>query len=452
MRGKQAKILSDDNFEDLLLLAETSRHPLRNRVIVLLSAKAGLRAGEIAHLTWAMVTDPTGAIGTLLELPDRAAKNRSGRVIPLHEDLRATLAAWWAAAQSAGPVIVSERGGPMTPQSVVVWFANAYRLIGLDGCSSHSGRRTFITRAARLAHHAGGSLRDVQLLAGHRSIQTTQRYIDGDTDAQRKLVSMIWGRITVRSLTVTKAALEPDGFWTPAHGNGFDGSLNVDNDMEDKTARTNANLHYAVQLVHVTCCLAGSASHLDDIRADLRDCGIIRAIKDHDTPVLFDWLVEVLSFQGISDSVAAGYMPSTAASAGRISPKGCHEPHRVRNSADIGGSSTAGTTKDPARARSPATLTIAPYRATASERPPQPDGVQPVFVYAGCRRQWFRRLDWRSIGHCEFPNSRPGSLPCAKPFALLSPLPKLSPLPQVCMKVKRVKARLPTETPPVEYA
>ena len=66
--------------------------------------------------------------------------------------------------------------------------ANAF---GLDGCSSHSGRRTFITRAARLVHEAGGSLRDVQLLAGHRSIQTTQRYIDGDTDAQRKLVSMI---------------------------------------------------------------------------------------------------------------------------------------------------------------------------------------------------------------------------------------------------------------------
>jgi integrase len=191
MPGKQAKIISDDNLEDLLLVAETSRQPLRNKVVVLLSAKAGLRAGEIARLTWAMVTDPTGDIGTVLELPDRAAKNRSGRVIPLHEDLRTALTAWRPAAQSAGQVIVSERGGPMTPQSIVVWFANAYRLIGLDGCSSHSGRRTFITRAARLAHHAGGSLRDVQLLAGHRSIQTTQRYIDGDTDAQRKLVSMI---------------------------------------------------------------------------------------------------------------------------------------------------------------------------------------------------------------------------------------------------------------------
>jgi integrase/recombinase XerD len=191
MRGKQAKILSDGNLDDLLLFAETSRHPLRNKVMVLLSAKAGLRAGEIARLTWAMVTDPTGDIGNVLELPDRAAKKGSGRVIPLHKEVQIALAAWRPVTESAGPVIVSERGGPMTAQSIVVWFAHAYRVIGLDGCSSHSGRRTFITRAARLAHHAGGSLRDVQLLAGHRSIQTTQRYIDGDTDAQRKLVSMI---------------------------------------------------------------------------------------------------------------------------------------------------------------------------------------------------------------------------------------------------------------------
>jgi integrase/recombinase XerD len=74
MRGKQAKALSDNNLDDLLLFAETSRHPLRNKVIVLLSAKSGLGAGEIAHLTWAMVTDPSGAIDTVLELPDHAAK------------------------------------------------------------------------------------------------------------------------------------------------------------------------------------------------------------------------------------------------------------------------------------------------------------------------------------------------------------------------------------------
>ena len=83
------------------------------RVDFVVSAKAGLRAGEIAHLTWAMITDPTGAIGTVLELPDRAAKKGSGRVIPLHEDLQTALAGWRAVIHSDCPVIVSERGGRM---------------------------------------------------------------------------------------------------------------------------------------------------------------------------------------------------------------------------------------------------------------------------------------------------------------------------------------------------
>jgi integrase len=191
MLGKQAKILSEDDLQDLLVYASTTRNPIRNRVIVLLSAKAGLRAGEIANLTWDMVVGPNGAISTAIEVRDAIAKKRSGRLIPLHPDLRAALASWRGVTGGVGPVVLSERGKAMTPLSVVVWFARAYRAIGLDGCSSHSGRRTFITRAARLVHKAGGSLRDVQLLAGHRSIQTTQRYIDGDTDAQRKLVSLI---------------------------------------------------------------------------------------------------------------------------------------------------------------------------------------------------------------------------------------------------------------------
>jgi integrase len=191
MAGKQAKILSEDDLQDLLIYAAASRNPVRNRVIVLLSAKAGLRAGEIANLTWDMVVEPNGVIGRVLELRDHAAKKRSGRLIPLHADLRGALANWRGITSVTGPVVLSERGNAMTPLSIVVWFARAYRAIGLEGCSSHSGRRTFITRAARLVHKAGGSLRDVQLLAGHQSIQTTQRYIDGDSDVQRKLVALI---------------------------------------------------------------------------------------------------------------------------------------------------------------------------------------------------------------------------------------------------------------------
>jgi integrase len=191
MAGRQAKVLSDYQAHRLLIYVGVTRHPVRNRVMVLLSVKAGLRAGEIARLTWDMVLDPSGEIATVIELHDNVAKKKGGRLIPMHPDLRAALIIWKGRTDARGPVIKSERGGPMAPVSIVNWFATAYRRLHLKGCSSHSGRRTFVTRAARLVHQAGGSLRDVQLLAGHRSILTTQRYIDGDTDAQRRLVALL---------------------------------------------------------------------------------------------------------------------------------------------------------------------------------------------------------------------------------------------------------------------
>ena len=87
MLGRQAKTLSSADVNDLLVFASCTRNPLRNRVIVLLSAKAGLRAGEIANLTWDMVLGPTGQISGIIELRDTAAKKGSGRVIPIHPDL-----------------------------------------------------------------------------------------------------------------------------------------------------------------------------------------------------------------------------------------------------------------------------------------------------------------------------------------------------------------------------
>jgi integrase len=87
MSGKQAKILAANHIDALLLFAETTRYPLRDRVVVLLSVKAGLRAAEIANLTWEMVLDPEGDISTLLELRDSAAKMGHGRLIPLHSEI-----------------------------------------------------------------------------------------------------------------------------------------------------------------------------------------------------------------------------------------------------------------------------------------------------------------------------------------------------------------------------
>jgi integrase/recombinase XerD len=138
MAGKQAKILSVSGLNDLLIFASCTRHPIRNRTIVLLSAKAGLRAGEIAKLTWDMVLDATDNIGSVIELRDHAAKKNSGRLIPVHPDLRQALSAYRSLSPGVGPVIRSERGGHMTPLSIVVWFNRAFHNIGLSGCSSHS--------------------------------------------------------------------------------------------------------------------------------------------------------------------------------------------------------------------------------------------------------------------------------------------------------------------------
>jgi integrase len=86
--------------------------------------------------------------------------------------------------------IHSERDAGMSPGAVQVWFHRLYDGLGVHGASSHSGRRTFVTRCAKRIVEAGGSLRDVQELAGHASLATTQRYIQGDTDAKRKVVDL----------------------------------------------------------------------------------------------------------------------------------------------------------------------------------------------------------------------------------------------------------------------
>jgi integrase len=149
---------------------------------VLLSLKAGLRAAEIANLSWDMVVDPTGEIATTLELRDYVAKNGSGRVIPVHPDLREALMQLRSDhSGTSGAVIASERGGPMRPIAIVCWFARAYRAIGLTGCSSHSGRRTFITRCREGNHQDTSHNREQNKMGGVRQGERRQR-----VDAERK--------------------------------------------------------------------------------------------------------------------------------------------------------------------------------------------------------------------------------------------------------------------------
>jgi integrase/recombinase XerD len=192
MPGKQAKVITPPMVRRMLRhVSRSSSFPARDRAMILLSVKAGLRACEIAGLDWSMVLDAQGRVSGTIHVRDVIAKKRGGRRIPMHPDLRRALETLARTVEPVGPVIRSYRGGHLKANSLVNWFVALYRELGYEGCSSHSGRRSFITVAARNIHRSGCSLRDVQLLAGHRSIETTERYIDGDTCAQRRLVAYI---------------------------------------------------------------------------------------------------------------------------------------------------------------------------------------------------------------------------------------------------------------------
>ena len=196
--GKQAKTLTKPQVDAVTNFLLTRRYGLRDQTVFFLSVRAGLRAKEIANLKWSMVLGADGEVGDAIYLTNEASKGNSGRVVPLNKQLRANLIKMLDAARQElhfGPetayVVTTERSGRTSAQAVVNMFKRWYTDLGLLGCSSHSGRRTFITNAAKKISTVGGSLRDVQMLAGHSSLAVTQRYIDGDSEARKKIVDLV---------------------------------------------------------------------------------------------------------------------------------------------------------------------------------------------------------------------------------------------------------------------
>jgi integrase len=129
-----------------------------------------------------------------IHLVDQARQGSSGRVIPLNKELRAALVqiqTGQVGGKASPFVITTERARQTSAAAIVNLFAVWFRAEGFNGCSSHSERRGFITNAARKIGTVGGSLRDVQLLARHSSLSTTQRYIEAHADAQRRIVELV---------------------------------------------------------------------------------------------------------------------------------------------------------------------------------------------------------------------------------------------------------------------
>jgi len=194
--GKQARVLSSDQINQAITILERGHgfnDQYRDKVIFILSLH-GLRACEIADLELSMIQAPDGNIAESISLQDKASKGSSGRIIPMSQALRHAIKTYLIVRkrQSSPFLITTQRADKFSANAVAVWFNRFYKRLGLQGCSSHSGRRTFLTNAARRISLAGGSIRDVMALAGHQHLSTTQRYVEADSEAQRKVVAMIF--------------------------------------------------------------------------------------------------------------------------------------------------------------------------------------------------------------------------------------------------------------------
>jgi integrase len=130
--------------------------------------------------------------GLRIPASPRSKEINGGRHIPLNPDLRGALIALAARYDGKPPldacIAYSSKDIGLSAGSVTVWFHRLYARLGLRGASSHSGRRTFVTRLAKTIVAKGGSLRDVQQLTGHA---TTQGYIEGSSDAKRRAIEAL---------------------------------------------------------------------------------------------------------------------------------------------------------------------------------------------------------------------------------------------------------------------
>lgn len=171
-----AKLITEAEFKRALSICSSRRHSTRDQTILQLSYLAGLRACEIAALTVADVYTADGSVKSTVTLSAAQTKGSRARVFYVNQRLERVLSRYWTVVRNPapnGPLFQTQLGTAFSANTMSQLFLIIYSAAGLEGCSSHSGRRSFITRLA----DQGVAVHLLAALAGHRSIQTTQRYI-----------------------------------------------------------------------------------------------------------------------------------------------------------------------------------------------------------------------------------------------------------------------------------
>lgn len=186
----QAKTLTEVELQKALDYAATTKAGLRNRTILLLTHWAGMRIGEVASVRYCDVLNADKQVLSEIHLSARQTKGSKSRMVLLSERMQQELARYIAVhppKEMNRPLFATQRAFGFTPNTLTHVINGLYRQAGLNGATSHSGRRGFLTRLSE----KGVSVRVMMQLAGHSQMSTTQRYIDTRPDILRNAVELI---------------------------------------------------------------------------------------------------------------------------------------------------------------------------------------------------------------------------------------------------------------------
>lgn len=195
----QAKTLNEKELKLLLLYVATRKYGVRDRALLAMTHFAGMRIGEVAAVRVCDVLAADGTVKDEIRLSPSQTKGKRGRTVVLSEKLRKELLNYlqWRFATKQliaitysdvmqKPLFFTQKREGFSANTACTHLYNLYKAAGFEGASSHSGRRSFATKLAQST-----SMRTLQELLGHRSIQTTARYCDVTEDMKRAAVEQL---------------------------------------------------------------------------------------------------------------------------------------------------------------------------------------------------------------------------------------------------------------------
>ena len=197
----QARVLTEKEIRKVLNFCNSQPHSARNKAMLLCTHMAGMRVGEVAALRICDVLALDGTVKEEIALSASQTKGDKARTVLVPKKLRDELTSYLQqrfglanlqavtqtdTQRALFPTQKNPKRG-FSANTLCQLFHKLYKDSQMYGATSHSGRRTFITKLA----DKGVGVRVLMALAGHKSIATTQRYIELSPTIMKAAVELI---------------------------------------------------------------------------------------------------------------------------------------------------------------------------------------------------------------------------------------------------------------------